>query len=129
MATTSPTNDPITDDKATTLAYVPGSCSIAYVTAPSEEAAKRLAKGLVEQRLAACVNVVPNVTSIYRWDGKIQEDAEVMLIIKTKTDLVDALSKYVQANHSYEVAEVISTKIENGNESYLRFVHNAIHDK
>lgn len=109
--------------------YVPGSISIAYVTAPNAESAKQLARGLVEQRLAACVNIVPNVTSIYRWDGNIQEDSEVMLIVKTATGLVDAVSKFVQANHSYEVAEVISAKIENGNESYLRFVHNAIHEK
>lgn len=109
--------------------YVPGSISIAYVTAPNAESAKHLARGLIEQRLAACVNVVPNVTSIYRWDGKVQEDSEVMLIVKTETELVSAVSKFVQANHSYEVAEVISTKVENGNESYLRFVHNAIHDK
>lgn len=106
--------------------YIPGTLSIAYVTTPNVELAKQLARGLVEQRLAACVNIVPDVTSVYRWDGKIQEDSEVMLIVKTATDRVAAVSEYVRANHVYEVPEVISAKIENGNEAYLRFVNDTI---
>lgn len=109
--------------------YIPGSASIAYITAPDIDSAKSLARGLVEQKLAACVNIVPNVTSIYHWDGKIQEDSEVMLIVKTATCRVDAVSEYIRANHSYDVAEVISTKIENGNDPYLRFVHDAVGGK
>lgn len=126
MSTTSNLESATSKSETPFPPYVPGSISIAYITAPDAESAKQLARGLVEQRLAACVNVVPNVTSIYRWDGKIQEDSEVMLMVKTPTHLVDAVSSFVRANHSYDVAEVISAKIENGNEPYLRFVHNAI---
>ena len=98
--------------------------SIVYVTA-DETTAKTLAKGLITEKLAACVNI-SNVTSIYSWEGKINEDTESLLMIKTKSELVDQLTQYVIKNHPYKVPEVISTSIENGNSAYLDWVRDSV---
>lgn len=90
------------------------------------EVAKRLAHGIVSKKLAACVNIIPGVTSVYEWEGKMNEDNELILMIKTKTDKVDDLSKFVRENHPYSVAEVISTPIENGNLPYLKWIHETV---
>ncbi|XP_031618150.1 protein CutA homolog [Contarinia nasturtii] len=107
---------------ATTSTYTPGDSSICYVTTPNEESAKKLARDLVTLKLAACVNILPNIQSIYQWEGKINEDLELLLMIKTNTELVEELSTYVRENHPYSVAEVISVKIENGNPPYLDWI-------
>lgn len=104
------------------------SCSTCFVTAPDEAVAKKLAHGIVTQKLAACVNIIPKITSIYEWEGKINEDAEVLMMIKTKTSRVDDLSKYVREQHPYSIAEVIATPIENGNAPYLKWIHDSVPD-
>lgn len=96
------------------------------MTAPDEVTAKKLAHGIVEKKLAACVNLVPKVTSIYMWEGKINEDSEVLMMIKTRSSKVEELTKYVRENHPYSVAEVISTKIENGNDLYLKWIEEVV---
>ncbi|XP_040298587.1 protein CutA [Bufo bufo] len=105
-----------------TEAYKPGSISAAYVTCPNETVAKDIARGLVERKLAACVNIIPQVTSIYEWKGKIEEDSEILLMIKTRSSKVPALTEYVRSVHPYEVCEVISVPIEQGNAPYLSWV-------
>lgn len=92
------------------------------MTATDEATAKKLAREIVEKKLAACVNLIPKVTSIYSWEGKVNEDSEILMMIKTMTSGVDDLSKYVRENHPYSVAEVISTPIENGNNLYLKWI-------
>jgi len=77
---------------------------------------------LIENKLAACVNIIPGIKSIYEWQGKIEEDGELLLMIKTRTSRVPEVVKYVRENHSYDVAEVISTPIENGNAPYLDWI-------
>lgn len=96
---------------------------------PDEQVAKQLAHGIISNKLAACVNIIPQVTSIYEWEGKTNEDSEVLMMIKTKTSKVDDLVKYVRSNHPYSVAEVISTPIENGNPLYLKWIHESVPDK
>ncbi|XP_063287655.1 protein CutA isoform X1 [Pelobates fuscus] len=103
-------------------AYTPGSFSAAYVTCPSDKVAKDIARGIVEKKLAACVNIIPQITSIYEWKGKIEEDSEVLLMIKTRSSKVSALSEYVRSVHPYEVCEVISLPIEQGNPPYLKWL-------
>ncbi|XP_011564257.3 protein CutA homolog [Plutella xylostella] len=96
--------------------------SVAYVTVPSAEVGKTLGHGLVKNKLAACVNIIPQVTSIYEWKGEINEDNEALLMIKTRTSEVDRLTEYVRSNHPYEVCEVISLPIKNGNPPYLKWI-------
>ncbi len=95
---------------------------VVLVTAPDVELGGRLARTLVEERLAACVNLVPQVHSIYRWEGKLQEDAEVLLVIKTRADRVAALAQRVTALHPYALPEIIALPVLDGNAAYLRWV-------
>ncbi|XP_075771768.1 protein CutA homolog isoform X1 [Pelodiscus sinensis] len=75
----------------------PGTLSAAFVTCPNESVAKDIARALVEKHLAACVNIVPQVTSIYEWKGKIEEDGEVLLMIKTRSSRIPALTDFVRS--------------------------------
>jgi len=95
---------------------------IVYVTAPSEEEGARIAKILVEERLAACVNIIKEIRSIYRWEGKIEDDREVLLIIKTRRGLFSNLSKRVKELHSYSVPEIIALPIVEGSKDYIRWL-------
>ena len=99
-----------------------GVFSAAFVTVPNQEVAEKLASGLVSSKLAACVNIIPGLTSVYEWEGKIEKDSELLLMIKTRTDRVDELSAWVKENHPYDVCEVISTKIDSGNPPYLKWL-------
>lgn len=95
---------------------------VVLVTAPGEETAATIARHLLEQGLAACVNIVPRVRSIYTWKGAVHDDAESMMLIKTRADLVTSLIKTVQAQHPYEVPEVIALPIEAGSHPYLNWI-------
>ncbi|KAI1884500.1 hypothetical protein AGOR_G00227020 [Albula goreensis] len=102
--------------------YTSGTHSAAFITCPNEQVAKDLARGMVQKKLAACVNIVPKILSVYEWQGKIEEDNEVLLMIKTRSTKVPALAEYVRSNHPYEVAEVISLPIDQGNPPYLKWL-------
>ena len=94
---------------------------VAMVTAPGEEAARRLAIVLVEERLAACVTMLP-VHSIYRWKGAVEDQKEVMMVIKTPEGRLDAMTERVRELHPYEVPEIIALPVVGGNSDYLRWV-------
>ncbi|XP_056136593.1 protein CutA homolog [Lampris incognitus] len=106
--------------------YTSGTHSAAFVTCPNDAVAKDLARGIVEKKLAACVNIVPAIKSVYEWQGKIEEDSEVLLMIKTRSSKVPALAEYVRSNHPYEVAEVISLPIDQGNPPYLKWIGDVV---
>uniref|UniRef100_A0A6M2DJ12 Putative cuta1 divalent ion tolerance protein n=1 Tax=Xenopsylla cheopis TaxID=163159 RepID=A0A6M2DJ12_XENCH len=106
--------------------YISGTHSIAYVTVPSQDVAKNIAKNLVKEKLAACVNIIPNITSIYSWKDNIEEDSELLMMIKTKTAKIAELTEFVKKNHPYEVCEVISVKIDNGNDAYLNWINDNV---
>ncbi len=89
------------------------------VTAPSAEVAASIARTLVEERLAACGNVLPEVRSIYRWEGQLHEDAEALLVLKTTRARLDALRDRVLALHPYDVPEVLALPVEAGSAAYL----------
>jgi periplasmic divalent cation tolerance protein len=93
-----------------------------YVTAGSAEEAERIARTLVEERLAACVNLLGGIVSIYRWGGAVQRDAEVAFIAKTRRELFDALAARVRALHGYEVPCIVAWPIDSGDAAYLDWI-------
>lgn len=99
---------------------------VVLVTAPSREEAGELARLLVEAEEAACVSVVPGVTSIYRWQGRVQEAAEWLLVIKTTPARQAALEALVRARHSHDVPEILALPVWTGSEAYLAWLQAAV---
>ena len=95
---------------------------IVLMTAPDAKVAATIARALVDERLAACVNVVSGVRSIYRWQGELQDDAEVLLLAKTRADRCAALAARVEALHPYELPEILVLPVRGGSERYLDWV-------
>jgi periplasmic divalent cation tolerance protein len=95
---------------------------VAFVTCGSEEEALKIANALVEAHLAACVNLIAPIRSIYRWEGKIWDEKEWLLIIKTQKQRFEALEKRVRSLHSYSVPEIISLPITEGSSAYLNWI-------
>lgn len=96
---------------------------VVFVTTPSEEEATKISKVLVEEKLAACINIVRNIRSIYSWQGKIEDESEALMIIKTKYELYEELEKRIKELHSYTVPEIIAVKIKKGSESYINWLN------
>lgn len=95
---------------------------VALSTVGSAEDAERIARTLVERRLAACVNVVPRLVSIYRWKGGVERDEESLLVIKTRADRVDALRESLVALHPYELPELLVLPVAAGHAPYLAWI-------
>ena len=95
---------------------------IIYITARSKEEADKLSRGLVEEKLAFCINAVPGIQSTYQWEGKIHVDDEILLIVKTRQDRYEALEQWVKQNHSYDVPEIISLPIQKGLPEYVQAI-------
>ena len=95
---------------------------VVFVTVGSPDEGDRLARALVEEQLAACVNRIKSVQSVYRWQGTVQQSEEELLIIKTKQELFERLKKRVQDLHGYSVPEIIALPILEGSESYLKWL-------
>jgi periplasmic divalent cation tolerance protein len=93
-----------------------------FITAPNEDMAASIARALVESKLAACANIIKSIRSIYTWQGKVQDDQEVLMIVKTRRTLFDALISKVKEFHSYEVPEIIALPIVAGSEDYLKWM-------
>ena len=96
--------------------------SIAYITASSGDQARRIGRTLVQARLAACVNIIPGMNSIYWWEGEIQEDAEVVVIAKTRESLLPKLIETVKSVHSYDCPCIIAVPVLGGNPGYLDWI-------
>jgi periplasmic divalent cation tolerance protein len=93
-----------------------------HVTMPDADRAISLARALVDEGLAACVNVVPGVRSIYRWQGKLEESDEVLCLIKTRAELFERVRRRVAELHPYEVPEILSFAVDEGSPAYLDWV-------
>ncbi len=97
-------------------------CSVVLVTAPDADTAARIARTLVEEKLAACGNVVPQLRSIYRWDGKVEDATEALLVLKTARARFKEVVDRVKAIHPYQVPEVVAIPICAGYDAYLDWV-------
>lgn len=96
--------------------------SFVYITNPDAQSAKELAKKLVSEKLLACANIFSPMTSIYHWEGKLCEESEVLLVGKTRSDLVSQLEKRVSELHSYDCPCILSFKIDHGHPPYLKWL-------
>lgn len=99
---------------------------IALSTCPDEATARRIAETLVSERLATCVNRVTGTASTYFWDGRLQDDAEILLIMKTTAARLAGLDARLRALHPYEVPELVALPVVGGNERYLRWVRSGV---
>lgn len=99
---------------------------VTYVTVPNAAVAKTISHGLVKGKLAACVNIIANITSVYQWQGKVEEDNESMLVIKSHHSRIKEITEYVEKNHPFDVPEVISMNIVQGSEPYLKWIGSSV---
>jgi periplasmic divalent cation tolerance protein len=99
---------------------------IAFVTVSNKEEASRLAETLVRGRLCACVNILPAIESVYRWEDQVTKDNEVLLIIKTTDERYAELERRIKELHSYTTPEIIAMKIEHGSEAYLEWLRQSV---
>jgi len=99
---------------------------IVYITAPDQEEGAMIAKALVSEKLAACVNIVPSIRSIYMWKGEVCDEKEVLLIAKTTAQKFPALAQRVVSLHSYDIPEVIAAPIADGSIPYMEWIDEAL---
>lgn len=102
------------------------SALIVFVTTSNKDEANKLTKTLVEEKLAACVSVVPSITSTYWWQGKVEKAKEALLIIKTESSRFEALTKRIKSLHSYAVPEVLALPVVRGNQDYLKWLKKSL---
>ena len=95
---------------------------VIFCTCPDLGTAEHIAKAIVEEKLAACVNILPGITSVYRWQDQTQQDSELLLVMKTRQDIYLALESRIQQLHPYEVAEIIALPLVAGSSNYLAWL-------
>lgn len=99
---------------------------VALCTAPDSTTAEQLAENMVKQKLAACVNIIPAITSVYQWQGEIEKDPEVLMVIKTAEELIGELEELLDEEHPYEVFELISCDIDQAASAYLQWLNETV---
>jgi periplasmic divalent cation tolerance protein len=105
---------------------IPNQCQLVLCTCPDQDSAQTIAEQLVDQSLAACVNILPGIKSIYSWRGKRETAQEQLLVIKTTKNAYGTLEKVIIGLHPYELPEIIAVNIENGNANYLKWISDGI---
>ncbi|MCX7703182.1 MAG: divalent-cation tolerance protein CutA [Planctomycetota bacterium] len=99
---------------------------VVFSTCSSRDEAERLTEALISERKAACVNIIPSLSSVYWWKGKIERSEEVLLVIKTLKSLIEEVITLIKANHSYTVPEIIAVPIVAGNPDYLKWLRDEV---
>ena len=99
---------------------------VIFCTCPSEDVAGRLAREIVDQRHAACVNILPSVRSVYRWEDEVQEDMEVLMMIKTTEAHFFVIEHWLQENHPYDVPEVVALPARHVSDAYLHWLRSSV---
>ncbi|XP_036604313.1 protein CutA homolog [Trichosurus vulpecula] len=111
---------------AVTGSYLSGTHSVAFVNCPNEEIAKDIARTILDKKLAACVNILPRASSLYFWKGEIEEATEILLLVKTKTSKIHELSNYIRSIHPFEIPELFSVPIDQGNPLYFKWIEEGV---
>ncbi|XP_041049748.1 protein CutA homolog [Carcharodon carcharias] len=114
---------------AVTGSYISGTHSVVFVSCPNEQVGKVIARTIIEKKLAACVNILPKVFSMYNWDGEITETTEVLLVIKTKSSKMNKLTEFIRSVHPFEIPEVISLSVDQGNPLYLKWIEETVSEE
>lgn len=99
---------------------------IIYCTVPNKKEGKEIARALIENKFAACINIIDKVESVFSWDGEMTEEKEALLVIKTKKELFGNVKHVIQKLHSYTVPEVISVPIAQADETYLKWIEHEV---
>ncbi len=99
---------------------------VVLVTAPNTAEAERIAQKVVQKGLAACVNIVPKLLSIYRWEGNVERDMETLLVIKSTKKALPKLKKRIKKMHSYKVPEILVLKVDEGDREYLEWIDSVV---
>lgn len=97
-----------------------------FCTSPDEDSAKTIASALIEAKIAACVNILPGMTSVYHWAGKVEQDTEVQLFIKSKRHCFEQLCELIRSIHPYDTPEIIATQIVAGDSQYLTWLNDTV---
>ena len=100
---------------------------LALTTWPDETGARSFAQRLLEQRLAACINVLPTMRSFYTWQGKMESGTEHQLLIKTTRDCVPAIERVLREQHPYDLAEFLTLPVESGGQAFINWIHESTH--
>ena len=95
-------------------------------TVPNRECAEQIAEALVAEQLAACVNIIPGIASVYRWKGGMEKDEELLLLIKTSQGMYESLEQRIRALHPYELPEIIAVSIQAGQKDYIKWIENSL---
>jgi len=95
---------------------------VVLCTTPSIEVAEKLARAIVEQRLAACANIVPTIRSLYMWNGALHDEPETLMVLKTHPNRYEALETWLKANHPYDVPEIVALPVSHGSAPYIAWV-------
>ena len=105
---------------------MPTNLQLVLCTVPDRECAEQIAEALVAEQLAACVNIIPGIVSIYRWKGNIENDEELLLLIKTSQGTYESLEQRIRALHPYELPEIIAVSIQAGQKDYIKWIENSL---
>ena len=99
---------------------------LVYVTVPDRACAMSLAREVVDVGLAACANILPNMTSIYFWNGAVEEAEEIILLLRTRADLFDKLEEKIRAMHPYDVPCIVALPLSHGSKAYLEWINDSV---
>nr|XP_025858631.1 protein CutA homolog isoform X2 [Vulpes vulpes] len=113
---------------AVTGSYVSGTYSVVFVNCPNEQIAREIARAVLDKKLAASVNILPKASSLYFWNGEIEEATEILLLIKTKTSKVHVLSGYIRLVHPFEIPEVFSLPMDQGDVRYFKWLEEGMEE-
>ncbi|KAG7314597.1 hypothetical protein KOW79_021900 [Hemibagrus wyckioides] len=108
--------------------YLTGHHSVLLINCPTEQTAKDIGRHIMEKRMAACVNILPPTSTMFYWNGEIQDASEILLLVRTRTSMIQRLTEIVKAIHPYQTPEILSFPIQDGSHSYLKWIDDVVPD-